>query len=983
MQFLRFAAAAAALAAAASATAGIRPAALRCEYLSDPLAIDRPAPRLGWQVVTDAPSLRGQAQSAYRLLVASSPTRLAAGQGDLWDTGKVDSASSIQIAYAGKPLSSYASCWWKVRIWDGSGAPGVWSAPARWSMGILKRSDWKAQWIGCDIDRKRVENPTYLPAPLFRKEFTPAGRIKRAVIYVTAAGLYELMLNGKRVGDEQLRPGWTEFQKRVYYQAYDVTSMVRPGKPNCLGAMVGDGWYGLHHGGRGRVRLLAQLRMEYADGTTGMVGTDNSWRTSQDGPIRMADIYNGEDYDARMEIAGWATPGYDASRWVPVVGGAQAPSGRWDDVTDKLRQRVQNGALSMGVNTDALGDPIYGVVKQLKVTTRRGTRTRTVTLAEGQQLSLSPIEPSAIVKAEWGAETLTSDVSAATLQSHPGSPVRQTGTLKPVSIKEPAPGVYIYNLAQNMVGWVRLKVKGPAGTKVTLRFAEMLNPDGTLYTTNLRGAKCTDHYTLKGGGTEIWEPRFTFHGFQYVEVTGYPGKPTLDAITGIVLNSDAPMVGSFSTPNALVNRLYKNIVWGQMGNYLEVPTDCPQRDERMGWSGDAQAFIGTGLYNMDAAPFFTAWLNTFNDSQSAEGAYPDVSPKGWGVSPAWGDAGIICPWTLWRTYGDTQVIKDHWPGMKRWIDFLKTRSTGLVRPAEGYGDWLNVQDEMPKEVISTGYFAYVTSLMAEMADAVGKKSEAAEYRGLFAQIKAAYNTAFVSAEGRIRGDNQSGYLQALAFDLLPTEKRKVAADRLVELIAKRDDHFSVGFLGVNIVLPILTDMGHEDLAWKLFLTTSYPSFLYPVTQGATTIWERWDGWRHDKGFQNPGMNSFNHYAYGSCGRWMFSYAAGIESVEPGFGKLLIRPHPSRAIGSVSASYNSPRGPVKSSWRISGDKLSLSVTLPPNTSATVLLPTVDTASIREGGRSLQAAGLKSLGRQAGRVAVSVGSGTYRFTCTYGK
>ncbi len=951
---------------------------LRCEYRVDPLGIDTAAPRLSW--ILESPA-RGVVQSAYRVLVASSAERLEKGEGDLWDSSKVASSESAQVAYAGAPLVARAQCHWKVMVWDGGGKASAWSAPARWSMGLLDRKEWQAAWIGAAVTPDLASRGQYFPATYLRKEFSARGGVRRATVYVTAGGLYELWLNGARVGRDFFTPGWTEYAKRIYYQTYDVTARIAPGGANVLGAVLGDGWFGLHHGGRGQLRLLAQLEIEYGDGSREVVPTDTTWKATLGGPIVMSDIYQGESYDARRELPGWSAPGFDASAWAGIVTEAAAPQGKWVDVTDRVKAALKDGRLDVLASNAAFGDPIYGTVKNLKVEYTIDGAKATKSVQENQRLVIEAGagKTLAIVKASYGADVVGADLRASALSAYPGVPVRKVQELKPVEVKEPKPGAFVFNMDQNFSGWARLKVAGPAGTKVTLRFAEMLNPDGTIYTTNLRGAKCTDTYVLRGGGEEVWEPRFTFHGFQYVEVTGYPGTPPLDAVTGVVLQSDAPLVSTFECSNPMLNKLQQNIVWGQRSNYLEVPTDCPQRDERMGWTGDAQAFISTGVYNQDLAAFFRSWLVTLNDSQRADGGYTDVAPHGGGVSAGWSDAGVICPWWLWWTYGDTAVIEKHFAGMLRWIEHCEKNSKGLLRPAEGYGDWLNVGAEMPKDVIGTAYFAFSTRLAAQLARVIGKNDEAAKLEALLERIKEAFNKAYVAADGRIKGDTQTTYLMALGFDLLPEEKREAAAKLLLARIEERNWHLSTGFLGVNLLLPVLTSIGRDDVAYRLLQNETFPSWGYPVRHGATTIWERWDGWRADKGFQDPGMNSFNHYAYGSCGHWMFATMAGISAASPGFAALQIRPRVGGGITFCKASYDSVRGRVATRWAVDGDTVTLEVEIPANTTATVFVPTSDPGSVTEGGKPVAAAeGVARRGVAPGAAVLNVGSGNYVFT-----
>jgi len=729
------------------------------------------------------------------------------------------------------------------------------------------------------------------PPPYLRTDFSVNKPVKRAVLYASALGLYELSINGSRVGSDYFTPGWTDYKKRAYYQTYEVTDLIASGR-NAIGAILADGWYAGYLGfGKKREhygdkpRLLAQLEIEYADGTRDFVATDKSWKASY-GPHIESDFLMGETYDARMEMAGWDGPRFDNSKWQPVA------------VTDKIEAEVQ---------------------------------------------------------------------------SYPGVTVRKIMEIKPIERTEPNQGVFVFDMGQNFAGWVRLNVKGEAGTKIVLRFAEMLNPDGTIYTTNLREARCTDTYTLAGNGPETFEPKFTFHGFRYVEVTGYPGTPSRDAITGIVLHSDTPVAGSFECSSPMVNQLFSNIVWSQRGNFIEIPTDCPQRDERLGWTGDAQIFIRTATYNMDVSAFFTKWLVDLEDAQTPEGAFPDVAPHkvamGSGV-PAWGDAGVICPWTIYEVYGDKRVLERHYDSMTRWIAYLKKNSKDLLRPAYGYGDWVSIGSNTPKDVIATAYFAYSTNLVSQAAAAIGKTDDAVEYAQLFRDIKAAFNKAYVAEDGKIKGETQTCYLLGLYFDLLPEAKRPAAARYLVEDLKKRDWHLSTGFVGLSYLLPTLTQTGNLDVAYRLLNQDTFPSWGYSIKNGATTIWERWDGWTDEKGFQDPGMNSFNHYSFGSVGRWMFNTVAGIDTEGPGYKKIRIEPKPGGGFTYTKASYDSIYGRIESNWKIKGDKFKLEVTIPPNTTATVHVPADDEQAVTAGG-------VRFLYAENGKAVFAVGSGSYQF------
>ena len=679
-------------------------------------------------------------------------------------------------------------------------------------------------------------------------------------------------------------------------------------------------------------------------------------------------------------MPGWDSPAYADADWALSTAICVAkPSGSWTDVTEKVRQALHSGSLVIPASPQLFGDPAYGTVKRLRVSYRLGDKPEQREVPEGQTLRIEAGDRKLVVeKAEFGGDLQPPKIATALRQAHPGSPVRKTQEVKTVRLTKPKPGVWVFDLGQNFSGWARLKVRGPAGTKVVLRFAEMLNPDGTIYTTNLRSAKCIDTYVLRGEGEEVWEPRFTFHGFRYVELTGIPGRPAEDAITGVVLHSDARLTNTFECSNPMLNRLFQNIVWGQRSNYLEVPTDCPQRDERMGWAGDAQAFIGTATYNMDVAPFFTAWLRTYEDGQDAEGGFPNLVPAGGGTSPGWSDAGIVCPWTIYRIYGDRRLLQDRYAGMTHWIEWMEKHSKDCVRPAEGFGDWLNVRAEMPSDVIATAYFAYSTSLMIQVARTLDKQDDAARYERLLERIKAAFNRAFVTADGRIKGHTQTTYLMALGFDLLPADKRPLAIKHLLSLIEERNWHLSTGFLGVNLLLPVLTEIGRTDVAYRLLQNETYPSWGYPVKHGATTIWERWDGWTEERGFQDPGMNSFNHYAYGSCGQWMFSTMAGIDTEGPGYQRLIIRPRPGGGITYVKAAYDLIHGRVATCWRQQAGQFQLDLTIPANTTATVYVPAQDASTVSEGGiPAKESRGVKFLRMDHGAAVYQIDSGSYRF------
>ena len=592
----------------------------------------------------------------------------------------------------------------------------------------------------------------------------------------------------------------------------------------------------------------------------------------------------------------------------------------------------------------------------------------------------------------WTAAGLHEDLPAANkepiaknnLEPQISEPVRVTGEIKPKLLNEPAKGRWTYDLGQNMVGVVRLKISAEAGTRLTLRHAEMLNPDGTIYTTNLRGAVSTDHYVARGGGVEIWQPLFTFHGFRYVELTGVPVKPTLDAITGVVIGSDTPRAGQFACSDPRVNQLQSNIQWGQRGNYLSVPTDCPQRDERMGWMGDAEVFVRTATYNADVAAFFTKWMIDVDDSQTIDGAYSDISPSyGGGGTPAWADAGVICPWTIYLADGDKRLLERHLPAMTKWVEWCRLHSTNLIRDKDrngDYGDWLSIGADTPKDLIGTAYFAYSTNLLSKAYNAVGDSAGAAKYAQLFEEIKSAFNKRYVKADGRITGNTQCCYAMALKFELLPNDLRAKAAQYLEEDIKAKGNHLSTGFVGVSYLLPVLTRAGKTDTAYTLLMQDTFPSWLFSVKHGATTIWERWDGWTPEKGFQDPGMNSFNHYSLGSCGEWLFDTVAGIDMdpAQPGYKRIVIKPHVDGPLTWVKAHHDCIYGRIASDWTREGNTVTLHVTIPPNTTATVYVPAADAHSVTESGKPAgQSTGVTFLRSENDAAVYEVGSGTYAF------
>jgi alpha-L-rhamnosidase len=884
----------------------LRVEALKTEYQSNPIGIDVRTPRLSWRIQADR---RGTMQSAYQIRVATDSGSLA--RAPLWDSGKVPSESSIFRSYGGPPTRSGTRYYWQVRVWDNEGRISPWSAPAFWETGLLDRADWKSQWITPDLieDSSRAN-----PSPMLRRAFTLAQRVASARLYLTSLGLNIVEVNGQPVTDNLFRPGWTSYDKRLQYDTYDVTPLVRSGA-NAIGVTLGDGWYRGHIGFEGkrnnygkRLGLLAQLVVRYADGRTQVVGTDGQWKSSS-GPILVSDIYDGETYDARLEKSGWSRAGYDDNSWSGV--------------------RMLDGV------TAALVAPV-------------------------------------------------------------GPPVRRMQELKPVRIIRTPAGETVFDLGQNMVGWVRLKLNGPAGTTVRLRHAEVLDKAGNFYTANLRDAAQVVRYTLGGKGVEIYEPHFSFQGFRYVAVDSFPGTPTLDAITGIVVYSDMTPTGTFETSNPLVNRLQQNIVWGQRGNFLDIPTDCPQRDERLGWTGDAQVFSRTAAFNMDVAGFFAKWLADVAADQHSDGAVPWVIPDVLGrtnptfaASAGWSDVAVIVPWNMYQAYGDTAVLARQYPSMRAWVEYERAQAGPGFLWTKGFhfGDWLAFQTtraDYPgattdKDLIATAYFAHSTDLLARTAAVLGRADDARHYRTLFDNVRAAFQREYVTSTARLTSNTQTAYVLALEFDLLPDAMRAGAAQRLAEDV-RRMGHLTTGFLGTPALTRMLSENGYVDDAYNLLLNDKYPSWLYEVKQGATTIWERWDGLKPDSTFEDAGMNSFNHYAYGAVGDWMYRVLGGLngDPAQPGYKHIIVRPQPGGGFTYAMATLMTPHGEAASGWKIDGNRLGITVRVPANSYATVFLPGAQLQDVREGASALgSAAGVRQSTQLGDRVRLELGSGRYEF------
>ncbi|MDX1936764.1 MAG: family 78 glycoside hydrolase catalytic domain [Flavihumibacter sp.] len=871
---------------------------LLTENQSNPFGMDVTTPRFSWQLSS---SMRNTLQTAYEIKVTH-------GKAVVWNSGKVSSAQSVHLSYAGTALQSNQRYQWQVRVWDNYKNASAWSVPATFSMGLLTTADWKAQWIEAGFNEDTVNRP----AQYFRKEFSISKKIKTATLYITSQGMYEAQLNGQRVGNLYLTPGWTSYNKRLQYQAYDVTGLLKQGA-NATGVALGNGWY------RGylawndnkniygkKLALLYQLQIDYADGSTAVIGSDGSWK-SNTGPIQYAEIYNGETYDARLEKKGWAAAGFNDADWKNV------------------------NTLST-TNTHLIATYNEGIKKHER--------------------------------------------------------------LKPIKIFTTPKGERVVDFGQNLVGWIEIKIKGNAGDKITIHHAEVLDKLGNFYTENLRPAKQQNNYILKGGEEEFFEPHFTFQGFRYIKLEGAVEGITADNLTAVALYSDMPVTGSFTSSNKLINQLQQNIQWGQRGNFLDVPTDCPQRDERLGWTGDAQVFSRTAAFNFGVNSFFAKWLKDVAADQQPNGSVPFVVPNVLGPSSGgatgWADVATIIPWNMYLAYGDKKILADQYASMKAWVGYMeKASKNNLWATGFHFGDWLFYRpfDDndgraavTDKYLIAQCFYAHSAEIMINTATVLGHTADSAYYTTLLQKIKEAFVKEYVTSTGRLVSGTQTAYVLALHFNMLPEELLQQAAERLVENIKSYGYHLTTGFLGTPYLCHVLSRYGYTDVAYRLLFQETYPSWLYPVKMGATTIWERWDGIKPDGSFQVPSMNSFNHYAYGAIGDWMYRVAAGLDTktTGPGYQQIVIQPQPGGSFSFVNATLNTYYGKTSSAWKLEGGQLYMDVEVPANTQATVYIPTKDAATITESGQPLNTQkNITITGGAKGYTAVQLGSGLYHF------
>ncbi|NLN77099.1 MAG: family 78 glycoside hydrolase catalytic domain [Armatimonadetes bacterium] len=907
----------------ASGSLAAAPTDLACEHRRDPAGIDSTQPRLSWIVSSNS---RGEVQTAYQILVASSEDLLKANKGDLWDSGKTLSDQSVLVRYAGKPLISEMRCYWKVRTWTNRGGQSEWSKPAFWSMGLLQETDWKGKWIA---NRIKLDDDETLPlnmkgrgpdaashvmqkmaGPLLRKTFETRKPLKRATLYACGLGFCELSLNGAKVGDAVLSPTYTKYDRRASYKTYDVTAMLNDG-PNVIGAMLGNGWFNCftrdswefdHAPWRTTPRMILQMRLEYTDSTSELVVSDESWRTALS-PITFDGIRNGEEYDARLEQPGWDTIDF-------------------------------------------------------------------VEHFEGES-KLPGWKPVEIVDGPEGR--LVAEISA---------PVKIMETFKPVKVTEPKPGVFVFDMGRNIAGWCELKVAGPIGTRVTLRYDERLHDDGTLHQSNAghlaTGEFQTDIYTLKGVGLETWEPRFTYHGFQYVQVEGFPGKPTLNSLVCKMTHTSFDKAGEFDCSNELLNKIQRATLLAYVSNFVGFPTDCPHR-EKNGWTGDAQLATEAGLYNFASESNYERWMFDFADCQLEDGNLPGIVPTGgwgyeWGNGPAWDSAYFLIPWYVYLYRGDATSLKTHYEGYKRYLAFLASKAEDNI-VSIGLGDWCPPEGgpgghATPAALTSTAYYYVDVKIAAKTAQMLGKTEEARQYNALADNIAKSFMAKFYNPDtGKFEGDEQCGMATAIYQGLLPEAEKARVMNAIVAEVEKRKGHIWAGILGAKYMLHALTDNGRADLAYEAAIKRDFPSWGHWIEQGATTLWETWDGGA-----------SRNHIMFGDISSWFYQTLAGInpDPTKPGFKHIIIRP---RFVGDLTwakAWHNCPYGRIGSAWKKDANKLTLVIDIPANTTASVYLPGNSVELIKESGKpASKSEGVKYAGLKEGCAVFEVGSGHYEF------
>ncbi len=889
---------------------------LRTELLTDPEGIDVLNPKLTWEI---SGNKRGIFQTACHILVASSPEKLSENEGDLWDSGKISSGTSIHVPYEGKALKSRMRCYWKVKVWSAYGESD-WSEPAFWSMGLLHEIEWQGIWIGYDKAFPWDDEGMFsrLSARYLRKDFTVSKEVKRATVYIIGLGLYELCINGQKIGDQVLAPSPTDYLKNVKYNVFDVSDKLQSGM-NAAGVILGNGRYFTMRNYKAYKiknfsypKMLFQMEIEYTDGSVNVITSDETWKFTADGPIRSNNEYDGEEYDARKEMPGWNMPGFDAGKWLNAES-VQEPGGRLEAQMNENMKIIQS--------------------------------------------------------------------------------------VRPVSINRIRPDTWIIDMGQNMVGWVKMKVKGERGKQIKLRFAEILNDNGELSTYNLRDAKATDIYILKGGAEETWEPSFVYHGFRYVEITGYPGIPQTSNFEGRVVSDDLKTTGTFETSDQLTNQIFRNTWWGIIGNYKGMPIDCPQRNERQPWLGDRTVVSYGESFIFDNARLYLKWMDDIYFTQKADGAICDVAPayfKYYSDNMTWPGTYLMVAGMLNVQFGDKSHIEKHYPSMKKWLNYMRERymNENYIVTKDSYGDWCAPPETIeagrgksanvkhPSRLISTAYYYHFMELMQDFANLTGNDKDIPGFSRLAENIKEGFNNEFFNEEDFTYGDNNlTDNLLPLYFGLVPEDHTKDVLDNIIKIIEiKNNGHLSCGVIGVQWLMRTLTQNGRSDLAFKIATNTTYPGWGYMIENGATTIWELWNG-----NTAAPDMNSYNHVMMlGDLIIWYYENLAGIKSDPdyPGFKKIIMNPEIIDGLDFVKASYKSVHGLIRSEWKKKDKKFYWDITIPGNSKAVIGIPSVTRSGVSESGtKASQAEGIRFLKMQDGRAMFEIGSGHYSFISEY--
>jgi len=884
------------------------------EGFQNPLGFYDATPTFSWKL----PALKNnKSQFAYQIVVASNP-ELLPNNADLWDSKKQESEQSVWVKYHGKELESRQKVYWQVKYWNQDKEASFWSDINHFELGLLNNSDWKAKWIGLDTKKEKVigtqKNILHRPQYL-RKDFELSNNVASARLYITAKGVFDVAVNGEDVSNDVMPPGYTPYKKRIETITYNVTNLIESGQ-NTIGVELAAGW---HSGRLGWMKkywldtetpkMICQLELTMKDGSKEVVISDDSWKGTTNGPIRLASIYDGETYDANLEMPNWTTNNFNDKNWESVNA--------------------------------------FSITNDIRLEPKRHTTVKTKIQLPTKQI----IEKD---------------------------------------------GAVIFDLEQNMVGVPLIKVPMKKGQILKIRFAEMLSPDGSFYTENYRSALSTNYYTANEDGIIEYEPKFTFHGFRYVELSGFDTskKPSKDWVTGLVQYSDFDKNGTFTSSNEKLNQLQSNIVWGLRGNFFDIPTDCPQRDERMGWTGDAQVFGPTSMFNADVYKFWASWLQSVRESQYENGGIPWVVPdvlNNKKVSAGWGDACAIIPWDIYYRTGDKKILEENFETMKGWVAHHKATSKDLISSMGFFADWLQPlpkngdnRGDTAHSLIGTAFFAHSANLTAKTAKVLGKKEEQAKYESLFKSVANAFETQFFDKTGKIIGveETQTSYLLALAFDLLSEDKKATAKKYLLEKIAEAENHLRTGFLGTPLLSQVLDETGEIDLMYQLLFNETYPSWFYSINQGATTIWERWNSYSKAEGFNPQKMNSLNHYAYGAIGEWMYERIGGIAPLEAGYKTIRIAPVPKQPLTSASASLNTPYGKVASSWEIINGEFNLEIVIPPNTSAKVsVIANTKNELMQDGTLFKENSNVKLLNTTNNSFELSVQPGNYKFSSKF--